>query len=238
MAYKKERIIATDTGELFFREFINKLTAVSDKVTLDQVVTDEGEVNAYVKVFGRYIICFTYKNSAGSYIYYTVKNGDNTLVNTQQITVTPGSSYVPKITYRLAANDKAVCLRLSNHNTSQKDVINFDMIFIVNENNTDRFAHKLDNSTSLSVSVNALKDYFYKADDSTQKYKIYNRLAYTADTNGEEFEMIESKSLVSDTIKADEITGLFDSSTVTADSRYMLDGKKYYAVDSNTLMEV
>ena len=108
----------------------------------------------------------------------------------------------------------------------------------MNENNTDRFAHKLDNSTSLSVSVNALADYFYKADDSTQKYKIYNRLAYTADTNGEEFEIIESKSLVSDTIKADKITGLYDCSTVTADTLYMLDGKKYYAVDSNTLMEV
>lgn len=238
MAYKKETIIGTDNKELFLREFINKLTAVSDKVTLDQVVTDEGEVNAYVKVFGRYIICFTYKNSAGSSIYYTVKNGDNTLVNTQQITVTSSQAYAPKITYRLAANDKAVCLRLSNHNTSQKDVINFDMIFIISESNIDRCAFKANDNYTLSVSVNALADYFYKADDSTQKYKIYNRLAYTADTNGEEFEIIESKILVSDTIKADEITGLFDSSTVTADTLYMLDGKKYYAVDSNTLMEV
>lgn len=238
MAYKKETIICTDNKELFLREFINKLTAVSDKVTLDQVVTDEGEVNAYVKVFGRYIICFTYKNSAGSYIYYTVKNGDNTLVNTQQITVTPGSSYVPKITYRLAANDKAVCLRLSNYNTSQKDVINFDMIFIISESNIDRCAFKASDSTTLSVSVNAMTSYFLKADDGTQACKAYNRLVYTADTSGAEFEIITSKNLISDTIKTDATSGLFDCSNITPDTLYMLDGKQYYAVDSNTLMEV
>lgn len=237
MAYSKNVIISEIVAVAFFTDFINRLTSVSNQVTLDQWVETSGVVTgADVKVFGRYVIGFSYSDNAN--VKYTVKYGDNVLVSEQSLTVKPGSSYGAKITYRLAVNDKAVCLRLSNYNTQNKDVYNSDMFFIVNENNTDRFAHKLDNSTSLSVSVNALADYFYKADDSTQKYKIYNRLAYTADTNGEEFEMIESKSLVSDTIKADEITGLFDSSTVTADSRYMLDGKKYYAVDSNTLMEV
>ena len=237
MAYSKDVIISENAAVAFFTDFINRLTSVSNQVTLDQWVETSGVVTgADVKVFGRYVIGFSYSDDA--YVKYTVKYGDNVLVSEKSLTVKPGSSYGAKITYRLAVNDKAVCLRLSNYNTQNKDVYNSDMFFIVNENNTDRFAHKLDNSNSLSVSVNALADYFYKADDSTQKYKIYNRLAYTADTNGEEFEMIESKSLVSDTIKADEITGLFDSSTVTADSRYMLDGKKYYAVDSNTLMEV
>lgn len=239
MAYKKETIIGTEgNSEFFLREFINKLTAVSDKVTLDQVVTEEGNINAYVKVFDRYIICFTYKYGNYNYIYYTVKNGDNTLVNTQQITVTPGSSYVSKITYRLAVNDKAVCLRLSNYNTSQKDVINFDMIFIISESNIDRCAFKADNSSLLSVSVNAMTSYFYKADDSTQACKAYNRLVYTADTSGAEFEIITSKNLISDTIKTDATSGLFDCSNVTQDTLYMLDGKQYYAVDSNTLMEV
>ena len=236
MAYSKN-VIISENAAAFFTDFINRLTSVSNQVTLDQWVETSGVVTgADVKVFGRYVIGFSYSDDA--YVKYTVKYGDNVLVSEKSLTVKPGSSYGAKITYRLAVNDKAVCLRLSNHNTLKKDVINFDMIFIISESNTDRFAHKLDNSTSLSVSVNALADYFYKADDSTQKYKIYNRLAYTADTNGEEFEIIESKILVSDTIKTAEITGLYDCSTVTADTLYMLDGKKYYAVDSNTLMEV
>lgn len=238
MAYSKNVIISEDVAVVFFTDFINRLTSVSNQVTLDQWVETSGVVTgADVKVFGRYVIGFSYSDDAYA-IKYTVKYGDNVLVSEKSLTVRPGSSYGAKITYRLAVNDKAVCLRLSNYNTQNKDVYNSDMFFIVNENNTDRFAHKLDNSNSLSVSVNALADYFYKADDRTQKCKIYNRLAYTANTNGEGFEIIESKSLVSDTIKADEITGLFDSSTVTADTLYMLDGKKYYAVGSNTLMKV
>ena len=237
MAYKKETIIGTYTGELFFREFINKLTAVSDKVTLDQEVTEGSTINAYVKVFNRYIICFTYKSDF-NYIECTVKNGDNTLVNTQRITVRPNTAHDPKITYRLAVNDRAVCLSLSNYYASQKDVFSVDMIFVISESNIDRFAFKADDSTAFSVSVNAMTSYFLKADDGTQACKAYSRLVYTADTSGAEFEIITSKILVSDTIKTAEITGLYDCSTVTADTLYMLDGKKYYAVDSNTLMEV
>ena len=74
-----------------------------------------------------------------------------------------------------------------------------------------------------------------------QVYTRVNRLPYTynaADLT--KLEVIKSKVFVenSTTNRAFETSKIIDSTTVTADQIISIDSTKYYAIDSNTLMEV
>ena len=74
-----------------------------------------------------------------------------------------------------------------------------------------------------------------------QIYTRVNRLPYTynaADLTS--VEVIKSKVFVegSTTNRAFETSKIIDSTTVTADQIISIDSTKYYALDSNTLMEI
>ena len=74
-----------------------------------------------------------------------------------------------------------------------------------------------------------------------QVYTRINRLPYTynaADLT--KLEVIKSKVFVenSTTNRAFETSKIIDSTTVTADQIISIDSTKYYALDSNTLMEI
>ena len=74
-----------------------------------------------------------------------------------------------------------------------------------------------------------------------QIYRVINRLPYAynaADLT--KLEVIKSKVFVenSTTNRAFETSKIIDSTTVTADQIVSINSTKYYALDSNTLMEI
>lgn len=74
-----------------------------------------------------------------------------------------------------------------------------------------------------------------------QVYKKVDRLPYTYNSSDStKIELIKSKTFVenSTTNRAFEISKIIDSTTVTADQIISIDSTKYYALDSNTLMEI
>ena len=79
-----------------------------------------------------------------------------------------------------------------------------------------------------------------KADALSQGFinntRIINRLPYCHTFNN--IEIIESKVIVGNTDYLDKITKIFDCSNISAQNQYTFNGKNYYAINTNTLMEV
>lgn len=74
-----------------------------------------------------------------------------------------------------------------------------------------------------------------------QVYQKVDRLPYTYNSSDStKIELIKSKTFVenSTTNRAFETSKIIDSTTVTADQIISIDSTKYYALDSNTLMEI
>lgn len=108
------------------------------------------------------------------------------------------------------------------------------------------------NKKWLSIKNNTISAYAVGADSTSimssnfvstggQIYRGINRLPYTynaADLT--KLEVIKSKVFVenSTTNRAFETSKIIDSTTVTADQIISIDSTKYYALDSNTLMEI
>ena len=92
-------------------------------------------------------------------------------------------------------------------------------------------------NSNLTISSSAIDTNFY--DLNSQPYKTLTRFNYVGGESGVDIDVSTSKILLSGTQKVDEIIGMKDCSTVTANSVYPCnDGKQYYALNANTLMEV
>ena len=91
-------------------------------------------------------------------------------------------------------------------------------------------------ATTSNVQIN--NSIIFSENDVCQKV---NRLNYTYDTNDpEQLEIIKNKVFVAQnsTDRVRTVTGLWDTSTTTAGGLIAIGAKKYYCLDSHTIMEV
>lgn len=134
----------------------------------------------------------------------------------------------------LAENDFCINLKFLNYDQTAGTGTGFsrDHIFAITKNDIYVFAYTTQ-SNIYAIAQNIIGT----ADSSV--YKTQSRLNYIASNTGTDIDVTTSKILLSGTQKVDEISGMFDCSTVTANGVYPCnDGKQYYALNANTLMEV
>ena len=134
----------------------------------------------------------------------------------------------------LAENDFCINLKFLSYGQTAGTETGFsrDHIFAITKNDIYVFAY----TTQTNIYAIA-QNIIGTADGSA--YKTQSRLNYIASNTGTDIDVTTSKILLSGTQKVDEIIGMKDCSTVTANGVYPCnDGKQYYALNANTLMEV
>ena len=134
--------------------------------------------------------------------------------------------------FAYAENDTCINFKLGDYRTNDTS-FERDYLFVTTKSNIDRYGY------TTKSAINAIDGNIYNKAGSSDTYAIQTRLAYVGGTSGVDIDATSSKILLSGTQKVDEISGMFDCSTVTANVVYPCnDGKQYYALNANTLMEV
>ena len=135
-----------------------------------------------------------------------------------------------------AENDNCIDLKLLQPQFSGSDKWHDEFIFVKCNNLENIYAYKYAGTNSYTSSP-AIDTSFY--DLNSQPYKTLTRFNYVGGESGVDIDVSTSKIILSGTQKVDEIIGMKDCSTVTANNVYPCnDGKQYYALNANTLMEV
>ena len=261
MAFKKQVVTVVTEPYNFLYQFCKEIENVSDKFILTDMTEYNNSSNRYkdasftildnfvlkfevgyvnnTNIVGLKISCnydnksvFTY-NSSSSTNFYGVSISSSGSIN---------STVDSKITYRLASNNNVVSLKFGNYFSG--DYVSTDLIFIITDSgipicgisSTNSVNNKEQWTSSELSPTPVCKTQLYDAPYYTLKYNLYDRISY--DYSGHDIEIIENKVIISGNVKVDTTNGLFDSSCVTPNALYMLDGLKYYAVDDHTIMRV
>ena len=246
MGYTKESLMFSGTATDIFELLIEKLTEATDNITAGEITeysVDTGvQAETTLTVFGMYSIAASCRTTGSgtsmkSYIDLVVSYGNNqlgTVTLTTRSAGAAGQTGAQKLRFIVADNSNALVLRftdLPNFNTSY---INQDLLF---EKSKKIFA-----INSYTGSQAASRNYL--STDGTVIFAetgnttlIYDRLGYALTEPGK-IELIESKVFTSSGIKSEEITSLYDSSTVAVDGTYPVNGVNYYAVDEHTVMVI
>lgn len=258
MAFKKQVVTAVTEPYNFLYQFCKEIENVSDKFILTDM-TEYSDSNRYKDASFTILDNFVLKFEAGyvkntmvglrincKYDDTSVFGWGNNDTNISGVNISNStninSTVDSKITYRLASNNNAVSLKFGNY--FSRDYVSTDLIFIITDSgipicgisSTDSVNNKNQWTSSELSPTPVCKTQLYDAPYHTLKYNLYDRISY--DYSGHDIEIIENKVIVSGNVKVDTTNGLFDSSCVTPNALYMLDGLKYYAVDDHTIMRV
>lgn len=256
MAFKKQVVTAVTTVKPFLYQFCNEIKNVSDKFVLTSHTEDTTSTtqwnSATFNILNNFDLIFystNYMNQMPAITMRCKYNDNNVFYYTQNqigvnVSATGSINTVAnyRISYRLASNNNVVSLKLGNYFSG--DYVSADLIFIITDsgmpicgisstnatNNKEQWA-----SSELSPTP-VCKSQLYDAPYYSLKYNLYDRISY--EYSGHDIEIIENKVIISENVKVDTTNGLFDSSQVTPNALYMLDGLKYYAVDDHTIMRV
>ena len=213
---------------------LNGLTSLSDRIKRIDSETDKGVI-----IDDIYKITFVPDSN-----WYSVKMtlfiNDTEIASETKLPISKnGSSIVDTergLQVLYAENDNCIDLKLLGPSYSGSDKWNDEFIFVKCNNLENIYAYKYAVSSSPTSSP-AIDTSFYNL--NSQPYKTLTRFNYVGGESGVDIDVSTSKILLSGTQKVDEISGMFDCSTVTANGVYPCnDGKQYYALNANTLMEV
>lgn len=259
MAFKKQVVTAVTEPYNFLYQFCKEIENVSDKFILTDMTEYNNNNNRYKNasftILDNFVLKFEgdYVNNTMVGLRINCKYDDtsvfgwgNSSTNISGVNISNStninSTVDSKITYRLASNNNVVSLKFGNYFSG--DYVSTDLIFIITDSgipicgisSTDSANNKNQWTSSELSPTPVCKTQLYDAPYHTLKYNLYDRISY--DYSGHDIEIIENKVIVSGNVKVDTTNGLFDSSCVTPNALYMLDGLKYYAVDDHAIMRV
>ena len=233
---------ATDIFELL----IEKLTEATDNIIAGEITKHEVDTGVQAEttltVFGMYSIAASCRTegsgtSMRSFIDLVVSYGNNQLGTVTLMTRSAGAAGqtgAQRLRFIVADNSNALALRFTDLISFNTSYISHDLLF---EKSKKIFAISRSPGYS-TVDKNYLSTdgtvIFAETGNTTLRY---NRLGYALTEPGK-IELIESKVFTSSGIKSEEITSLYDSSTVAVDGTYPIDGVNYYSVDEHTVMTV
>ena len=239
MSYIEKSISIYSTELQFLQAFINAITAADSRITCTtKNLETQFEIETNIPTFtlsvdGIYTITFTrdydLRNSCNK---YTITSSTFTNYSLDFISDRHGRDDKAIRTWKFAvvANNESVYLKLAAYNAILSSP---NKKWLSIKNNTISACAVGADSTSI-MSSNFVST-------GGQIYTRINRLPYTynaADLT--KLEVIKSKVFVenSTTNRAFETSKIIDSTTVTADQVISINSTKYYALDSNTLMEI
>ena len=235
--YIRKVVSGTETTTTeFIDKFVRTLAALSDKFIESK--SAESDFYDTLTIDSKYRFVFSATTSE-LYMYVTFSvvwennlrysNCNISFRNVADVTI-----YSCSAGFVLAENESCINLKFLNYRQTAGTETDFscDHIFAITKNDIYVFAY-----TTSSNKYAIEKDIIGTADSSA--YKTQSRLNYIASNTGTDIDVSTSKILLSGTQKVDEIIGMKDCSTVTANGVYPCnDGKQYYALNANTLMEV
>lgn len=224
--YINKIVTKTSTPAVFLEAVVNMIAATSDKFSVDDnVITIDSKYQLTFTISGvTLMVAITYNNVT---IRSSTSVASVTNVNTT-------GSISRSLGFFVAENDNCINLKFFNYNSA---LANFssDFVFAFTDNDVYIFAYY----ASVSSGQLAINQTIYNSADPTQTFKIPSRLSYIADDTVLDIDNMSNKILLSGTQKADTISAMLDCSTVTPNVVYpCTDGKEYYALNANTLMEV
>lgn len=234
--YIRKAVSGTETTTAeFIDKFVRTLAALSDKFIESK--SAESDFYDTLTIDSKYRFVFSAATQVSRmYITFSVVGENEPRYSNYYIPV----RYVDSTTHScsagfvLAENDFCINLKFLNYDQTAGTGTGFgrDHIFAITKNDIYVFAYTT-SPNGYAIAQNIIGT----ADDSV--YKTQSRLNYIGGESGVDIDVSTSKILLSGTQKVDEIIGMFDCSTVTANNVYPCnDGKQYYALNANTLMEV
>lgn len=244
MSYIEKSISFFGTELQFLQAFINAITAADSRITCttnDLAAQFETSTNTPTftlsvsdSVNEIYTITFTRYGALSSPGYKYMVSSSTYSGNIDFLFSDNSYDYDVKATrtwkFSVMANSEDIYLKLARYDGN----LNSPAIkFLSIKNNTISAWAYREGSTSIMTS-----DF---VSTGGQVYKKVDRLPYTYNSSDStKIELIKSKTFVenSTTNRAFETSKIIDSTTVTADQIISINSTKYYALDSNTLMEI
>lgn len=244
MSYIEKSISIFGTELQFLQAFINAITAADSRITCttkDLETQFETETNTPTftlsvsdSVNEIYTITFTRNEvlSSRGYRYVVTSSMFGGYLSLDHY---PGSAaYNDKVTrtwkFSVVANSEDIYLKLARYDGNLNSPA---AKWLSIKNNTISVCAVQFGSTNIMTS-----DF---VSTGGQAYKKVDRLPYTYNASDlTKIEVIKSKTFVENSTinRAFETSKIIDSTTVTANQIISIDSTKYYAIDSNTLMEI
>lgn len=223
----------TTTAE-FIDKFVRTLAALSDKFIESK--SAESDFYDTLTIDSKYRFVFSTTRVSRMDVTFSVVGENEPRYSNYYISVRriDSTTYPCSAGFVLAENDFCINLKFLGYSEIAGTGTGFsrEHIFAITKNDIYVFAY----TTQPNIYV-IEQNIIGTADSSV--YKTQSRLNYIASNTGTDIDVTTSKILLSGTQKVDEIIGMKDCSTVTANSVYPCnDGKQYYALNANTLMEV
>ena len=240
MSYIEKTISVYGTELEFLQTFINAITAADSKITCTtndletQFETSTNTPTFTLSVDGIYTITFTrgYTLSSTDYRYVVTSPTFDGNLNLEYYS--GSAAYNAKTTrtwkFSVVANSENIYLKLAVRNGN------------LNSPTAKWLSIKNNTISACAVqfgSTNIMSSGFVST--GGQAYARVNRLPYTYNSSDStKIELIKSKTFVEGYTanRAFETGKIIDSTTVTADQVISINSTKYYALDSNTLMEI
>ena len=240
MSYTEKTISIFGTELQFLQAFINAITAADSRITCTtndletQFADDSNKPTFTLSVDGIYTVTFTRENQlryhgSGYSITSSAYSGNSTLSFSNN-SYSEDTRETRIWRFSVVTNSENIYLKLAAYNA------------VLSSPNAKWLSIKNNTISAWAVgagSTSIMSSNFVST--GGQVYKRVDRLPYTynaADLT--KLEVIKSKTFVenSTTNRAFETSKIIDSTTVTADRIISIDSTKYYALDSNTLMEI
>lgn len=224
----------TTTAE-FIDKFVRTLAALSDKFIESK--SAESDFYDTLTIDSKYRFVFSASTYVSRmYITFSVVGENEPRYSNNYISV----RFTDLVTrscsagFVLAENDFCINLKFLSWGQTAGTGTDFehDHIFAITKNDIYVFAY------TTSPNKYAIEQNIIGTADGSA-YKTLTRFNYVGGESGVDIDVSTSKIILSGTQKVDEIIGMKDCSTVTANGVYPCnDGKQYYALNANTLMEV
>lgn len=242
MSYTEKTISIFGTELQFLQAFINAITAADSGITCDctdsdlaaQFANDLNTPSFTLSVDGIYTVTFTRNSSLGSASsYYSITSSAYSNSSTFSFSNNPYTkNTIETRTWRFSVvtNSENIYLKLARYDA------------ILSSPNKKWLSIKNNTISACAFgegSTNIMSGGFVST--GGQIYKKVDRLPYTYNAaDSTKIELIKSKTFVENetTNRAFETSKIIDSTTVTADQVISINSTKYYALDSNTLMEI
>lgn len=240
MSYIEKSISFFGTELQFLQAFINAITAADSGITCTtkdletQFETETNTPTFTLSVDEIYTITFTRNYDLKSSVYgYHITSpifNSSIYVRFSSNYAYPNDKTTRTWKFSVMANSENIYLKLAGYDEN----LNSPAIKFLSINNNGISACSWN-----TRSYNIMSGGFVSTGGQT--YRVINRLPYAYNAvDLTKLEVIKSKTFVenSTTNRAFETSKIIDSTTVIADQIISIDSTKYYALDSNTLMEI
>lgn len=248
--YITQTITSGGTEADFLKSFISSLTALNIGITcdadIDALIADSGNCTFDMDFFGIETLRFKryYANNAGGGAYtLSTVNGLYTVNTNLDIAYNSAYGRYAKNTrtwgYNLISdiNNKVILFSVGSYNRLPSNGYPDLQASFLFSKDIDGYAYAANNTANQRSNVYNVA---IIGSDSSSYTKV-NRLGYVYDsTHPTRLEYINNKVYVvtGSSNRAFSTNSLMDCSIVTAGSLVTFDGKRYYALDAYTLMEV